>query len=258
MSIPMPRNAMLFAAGAGSRMRPLTEETAKPLLAVDGRAILDHVLDRLDRAGVPGVVVNVCWQAGKVRAALRARAEAGLGPYVTVRAEETLLESGGSAAAALRDGALGPEPFFLLNGDSLWLNGPVPALRRLAAAFDPARMDALLLLARTSLAVGAVGQGDFTCDADGRLARSAPGAVTPYVFAGVQLVAPALFADAPPGPFSLNRLWDAAIARGRLYGIVHDSVWCHLSRPEDLPVATRALRLAREPDAAGSPGDHVG
>ncbi|MBB2199259.1 nucleotidyltransferase family protein [Gluconacetobacter sp. 1c LMG 22058] len=250
MSIAMPRKAMLFAAGAGSRMRPLTEETAKPLLTVDGRSILDHVLDRLETAGVPEVVVNVCWQAGKVRAALRARAEAGRGPHVTARAEETLLESGGSAAAALRDGAVGPEPFFLLNGDSLWLNGPVAALRRLAAGFDPARMDALLLLARTSLAVGAVGRGDFTSDPDGRLCRAEPGRVTPYVFAGVQLAAPALFADAPPGPFSLNLLWDRAIARGRLYGIVHDSVWCHLSRPEDLPAATRALRLAREPDAA--------
>ncbi|GAA4487178.1 nucleotidyltransferase family protein [Gluconacetobacter asukensis] len=250
MSIPMPQRAMLFAAGAGSRMRPLTEDTAKPLLAVDGRAILDHVLDRLDKAGVAEVVVNVCWQAGKVREALRARAEAGLGPRVVVRAEQTLLESGGSAAAALRDGALGPEPFFLLNGDSLWLNGPVPALRRLAAAFDPARMDALLLLARTSLAVGAVGQGDFVSAPDGLLRRAVRGALTPYVFAGVQLATPALFAEAPPGPFSLNRLWDAAIARGRLFGIVHDSVWCHLSRPEDLAVATRALRLAREPDAA--------
>lgn len=250
MSIPMPQQAMLFAAGAGSRMRPLTEDTAKPLLAVDGRAIMDHVLDRLDAAGVAGAVVNVCWQAGKVREALGARVEAGRGPKVTVRPEDTLLESGGSAAAALRDGALGPEPFFLLNGDSLWLNGPVPALRRLAAAFDPARMDALLLLARTSLAVGAVGQGDFTCGPDGRLRRSARGAVTPYVFAGVQLATSALFADAPPGPFSLNLLWDAAIARGRLFGIVHDSVWCHLSRPEDLPAATRALCLARDPDMA--------
>lgn len=244
----LPARAMVFAAGLGGRMRPLTDAAAKPLLRVDGRAILDHVLDRLDRAGVPEVVVNAFWQADQVEAALRRRAASGIGPHVVVRREAALLETGGSAAAALRDGALGPAPFFLLNGDSLWLNGPVPALHRLAAVFDPARMDALLLLARTSLAVGEVGRGDFVMDAAGRLRRPAPGAVTPYIFTGVQIAAPALFAGAPTGAFSLNGLWDAAIGRGRLYGIVHDSVWCHLSRPQDLPAATAALRVARDPD----------
>ncbi|MBB2156995.1 nucleotidyltransferase family protein [Gluconacetobacter diazotrophicus] len=248
MSVPMPARAMVFAAGLGGRMRPLTDRTAKPLLTVDGRSVLDHVLDRLEAAGVAEAVVNACWQADRVAESMQARAGTGQGPRVTLRREDALMETGGSAGAALRDGALGDGPFFLLNGDSIWLNGPVPALRRLADAFDPARMDALLLLARTSLAVGEVGRGDFVLESGGLLHRPASGAVTPYVFTGVQIAGPALFATAPSGAFSLNLLWDAVIARGRLYGIVHDSVWCHLSRPEDLPAATRALRMARDPD----------
>ncbi|MBB2200438.1 nucleotidyltransferase family protein [Gluconacetobacter tumulisoli] len=250
MSVPVPDRAMVFAAGLGGRMRPLTEQTAKPLLAVDGRSILEHVLDRLDNAGVRDVVVNLFWQADRVAAVLDARAAAGAGPRAAIRREDALLETGGSAAAALREGDLGPGPFFLLNGDSVWLNGPVPALRRLAAAFDPGRMDALLLLARVTRAVGEVGRGDFTLDPAGILRRPVEGAMTPYVFTGVQIATPALFADAPAGSFSMNQLWDRAIARGRLAGIVHDGLWCHLSRPQDLEAASRALRAARDPDAA--------
>jgi N-acetyl-alpha-D-muramate 1-phosphate uridylyltransferase len=254
MTVPLPGRAMVFAAGLGGRMRPLTDRTAKPLLAVDGRGILDHVLDRLDKAGVAEVIVNTWWQADRVAASLRARAAAGQGPRVTIRREDALLETGGSAVAALREGVLGGGPFFLLNGDSIWLNGPVPALHRLAGTFDPARMDALLLLARTSLAVGEIGRGDFALAPDGTLHRPTPGAVTPYVFTGVQIATPALFAGAPAGAFSMNLLWDDAIARGRLHGIVHDSLWCHLSRPGDLDAASRTLRAARDPDGAEQDG----
>ncbi|ATU71643.1 nucleotidyltransferase family protein [Komagataeibacter rhaeticus] len=248
MSVDMPRVAMVFAAGLGRRMRPLSERMPKPLLEVAGQPILDHVLDRLEAAGVPEVVVNAHWQPGAIHAALATRAAAGRGPHTTEQVEDSLLETGGSAAAALRAGRLGSGPFFLLNGDGMWLNGPVAALRRLAAAFDPARMDAMLLLGAMTRAVGEVGRGDFAIDAHGRPRRPRAGEVTPYVFTGVQIVSPALFDGAPQGAFSMNLLWDRAMAAGRLGVIVHDSLWFHLSRPADITAAEQVLHSALNPD----------
>ncbi|BAK83811.1 nucleotidyltransferase family protein [Komagataeibacter medellinensis] len=248
MSVDMPRVAMVFAAGMGQRMRPLSEQVPKPLLQVAGQPIMDHVLDRLEAAGVPEVVVNAHWQPQAIHAALGARAASGRGPHTTEQVETTLLETGGSAAAALRAGRLGSGSFFLLNGDGMWLNGPVPALRRLAAAFDPARMDAMLLLGAMTRAVGEVGQGDFAIDTHGNPRRPRAGEITPYVFTGVQIVSPALFAGAPEGAFSMNRLWDQAMAAGRLGVIVHDSLWFHLSRPADITAAEQVLHSALNPD----------
>ncbi|MBE7618340.1 nucleotidyltransferase family protein [Gluconacetobacter entanii] len=248
MSVDMPETAMIFAAGMGRRMRPLSETTPKPLLKVGGQAILCHALDRLDRAGVGRVVVNAHWHADMVAAALEARRAAGDGPRTVLRREDELLETGGSAAAALRAGQIGPGPFFLLNGDAMWLNGPQAALRRLAAAFDPAKMDAMLLLGAMTRAVGEVGRGDFAVDAQGRPRRPKGGELTPYVYTGVQIVSPALFEDAPDGAFSLNLLWDRAMARGRLGMIVHDSLWFHLSRPQDIAAAEATLRSTLDPD----------
>ncbi|MCE2564999.1 nucleotidyltransferase family protein [Komagataeibacter sp. FNDCF1] len=248
MGVNMPRVAMVFAAGLGRRMRPLSESVPKPLLRVAEQPILDHVLDRLEAAGVPDVVVNAHWQPEAIRHALAARAASGRRPCTTEQVETALLETGGSAAAALRAGLLGPEPFFLLNGDAMWLNGPVPALRRLAAAFDPARMDAMLLLGATTRAVGEVGHGDFAIDAHGRPRRPRAGEITPYVFTGVQIVSPTLFDGAPEGAFSMNTLWDRAMAAGRLGVIVHDSLWFHLSRPADITTAEQVLHSALNPD----------
>ena len=248
MSVNMPRTAMVFAAGLGRRMRPLSESVPKPLLRVAGQPILDHVLDRLEAAGVPDVVVNAHWQPEAIRNALAARTASGRGPCTTEQVETSLLETGGSAATALRTGLLGPGPFFLLNGDAMWLNGPVPALRRLAAAFDPARMDAMLLLGGTTRAVGEVGHGDFAIDVHGRPRRPRAGEITPYVFTGVQIVSPTLFDGAPEGAFSMNTLWDRAMAAGRLGVIVHDSLWFHLSRPADITTAEQVLHSALNPD----------
>ncbi len=222
---------MVLAAGLGLRMRPLTERTAKPLLPLGGRPLLDHALDRLLAAGVTKVVVNTHWQAGLVQRHLQRRGPA---PAVVVRHEDTPLDTGGAVAAALQAGALDDAPFFIVNGDSFWLDGPVATLGRVADAFDPAALDGVLLLHRTFQVQGEAGRGDFSLDPWGWPRRPKEREIVPYMFAGVQLATPALFADSPPAPFSTNMLWDRAIAAGRMRAVVHDGLWFHLSRPQDL------------------------
>ncbi|MDB5314419.1 MAG: Mannose-phosphate guanylyltransferase [Rhodospirillales bacterium] len=236
-------HAMVLAAGLGTRMRPLTDERPKPLLPLAGRSLLDHALDRLAEAGVSDCVVNAHWRGEKIDTALSAREQ----PAITVRQEPVLLETGGGVAAALP--LLGDGPFAVVNGDAFWLNGPSPALSRLAAAFDDGEMDALLLLVRTAQVEGEVGRGDFLLDPLGNARRPLERELAPYLFGGVQILSPRLFAGAPEGPFSLNVLYDRAIEAGRLYGLVHDGVWFHLSTPRDLKRAELALRtgLARAP-----------
>ncbi len=230
-------HGMVLAAGLGLRMRPLTEHTAKPLLTLHGRSLLDHALDRMAAAGISKTVVNAHWCAPQVTAAAEARG-------AVVSQEPVLLETGGGVAAALPH--LGNGPFAVANGDSMWLDGPSQALGRLAAGFDPAQMDALLLLVRAAQVEGEIGRGDFLMDPMGRLRRPKERELAPYVFAGVQVLSPALFQraprDEPAGAFSLNRLFDQAIATGRLFGLVHDGVWFHLSTPADLERAEAAMQ----------------
>jgi MurNAc alpha-1-phosphate uridylyltransferase len=223
-------------------MRPLTEERPKPLLPLGGRSLLDHALDRLEAAGVTRIVVNAHWFADQIAAALAARGH----PDITLqREDDLLLETGGGVRRALPH--LGDGPFAVVNGDAFWLDGPTPALRRLAAAFDPAAMDALLLLVRTTHVEGEVGQGDFLMDPFGKLRRPREREIAPYLFGGVQILSPELFRNTPADePFSLNLVYDKALAAGRLYGLVHDGVWFHLSRPRDLAQAEEALRTGFE------------
>ena len=233
-------SAMILAAGLGTRMRPLTENEAKPLLRLAGRSLLDHARDRLLSAGIARHVVNAHWQADRIAAALAARPEP-----ATLLVEDTLLETGGGAKAALPH--LGQGPFFVVNGDAFWLDGPRPTLHRLAEAFDDARMDALLLMVRVAQIGGDAGRGDFLLDPMGAARRPPERLMAPYLFGGVQILSPRLFDGAPDGPFSLNRLYDRAIEAGRLFGLVHDGAWFHLSTPKDLAEAEAALRsgLAR-------------
>ena len=234
-----PRAAMLLAAGLGTRMRPLTEHTAKPLLPLGGRPLLDHALDRLQAAGVQVVVVNTHWQAEQVAAHLAAHPRAGL--EIVLRGESALLDTGGAVRAALD--VLGPTPFYVVNGDTFWLDGPTPALTRLADAWgDDA--DAVLLVHRTFQIQGGSDTGDFALDQMGAVRRREPGEIVPYLYAGAQLVAPALLTGAPEGRFSMNLLWDHAIAAGRMRAVVHDGLWYHLSTPPDLAEAESNL-LAR-------------
>jgi MurNAc alpha-1-phosphate uridylyltransferase len=229
-------HGMVLAAGLGLRMRPLTETTAKPLLTLNGRSLLDHALDRLEAAGVSQAVVNAHWQADKVAAAVAARTT----PRLTLQREELLLETGGGLARALP--RLGDAPFVVANGDSVWLDGPRQALGRMAAAFDPAQMDGLLLVVRAAQVDGEIGRGDFLLDPLGRVRRPKERELAPYVFAGVQILSPGLVRDVPEGPFSLNLLYDRAIESGRLFALVHDGVWFHLSTPPDLERAEAAMQ----------------
>jgi len=235
-----PRTAMLLAAGLATRMRPLTDRTAKPLLPLGGRALIDHALDRLADAGVETVVVNAHWHGDLIEAHLRRR----VGPPRTVIVHETsLLETGGSVKAALE--LLGPEPFFVVNGDAFWVDGPRPALMRLAAEFASADVDGVLLVHRTFQVSAEVGFGDFMLDKWGLLQRRAEREVAPYIYAGLQLISPVLLAGTPEGAFSMNVAWDAAMAAGRLRAVVHDGLWFHLSTPADLAEAETTLQ-ARE------------
>lgn len=229
-------HAMVLAAGLGTRMRPLTDDRPKPLLELDGRALLDHALDRLQAAGVARAVVNAHWFADRIVEAMAGRVQ----PEIVIQREDALLETGGGVTMALP--RLGDGPFAVVNGDAFWLDGPTPALTRLTAAFEAGEMDALLLMVRTTQVEGAVGTGDFLLDPIGRMRRPKEREIAPYLFAGVQILAPKLFADAPEGAFSLNRLYDRAAERGRLFGLVHDGVWFHLSTPEDLHNAEETLR----------------
>lgn len=234
-----PRTAMLLAAGLGQRMRPLTEHTAKPLLTLGGKALLDHALDRLAEAEVETVVVNAFWHADRVAAHLAARTASGQPPRTILRREASLLDTGGGTRAALD--LLGSDPFYVVNGDAFWLNGTRPVLLRLADAFD-ATVDGVLLVHRTFQVHADVGFGDFAVDPLGRLRRRREREVVPYIYAGVQLISPALLDDMPDGPFSMNRAWDRAMAAGRLRAVVHDGLWFHLSTPPDLADAETMLQ----------------
>lgn len=235
---------MVLAAGLGLRMMPLTVNTPKPLIEVAGKPLIDYAFDRLRAAEVRLAVVNVHYLPEQIeRWAIRQPP-----PPIAISDERReLLDTGGAIARALPK--LGSEPFFVINSDSLWLDGPTPALARLERAWDGKRMDSLLLLAPKAAAVGYTGPGDFDADADGRLARRPTDGSAPYVYAGCFLVAPELFADAPQGKFSMNVLWDRAAAKGRLHGIVHDGGWVHVGSPAAIAQAETALRSWRQATA---------
>lgn len=228
--------AMVLAAGYGKRMRPLTETAPKPLLTLLRRPLIDRLLDRLREAGVAQAVVNTHYLADQLEEHLAQRSE----PSVrTLREPEVPLDTGGGVANALP--VLGERPFFTLNGDVFWLDSYTPALDRLAAAWDPARMDALLLVTKTAEAIGYAGRGDFMVDIDGQARRRQELEVAPFAFTGIQLLHPRLFRYAPDGPFSLNQLYDQAEASRRLFALPHDGLWFHLSTPDDMELAEAHL-----------------
>jgi MurNAc alpha-1-phosphate uridylyltransferase len=230
---------MVLAAGLGERMRPLTDRIPKPLVAVDGKPLIDHVLDRLAAAGVERAVVNVHYLADQIERHLAGRQQ----PRVVIADERAkLLDTGGGVVKALDK--LGREPFFHVNSDSIWIDGAKPNLDRLAAGFDPARMDALLLLAPAADSIGYSGRGDFTMRPDGRLQRRAEREVAPFVYAGAAVFAPALFAGAPEGAFSLTRLFDRAAEAGRLYGLRLEGIWMHVGTPDAIATAEAAIKAS--------------
>jgi len=234
---PVLEKAMVLAAGLGTRLRPVTETLPKPLVEIDGRALIDHVLDRLDAAGIKEVVVNTHHLADQVEKQLEGRSS----PKIRLSPEKELLETGGGVAKAL--GMLGNQPFFVVNVDALWLNGPFDALVRMASTWDDSRMDGLLMLHSTVDAYGYRGIGDFCADGNGLLTRRPEGEVSPWLFTGIQILHPRLFADAPDGVFSLNVLYDRVIEEKRLYGTVHDGEWFDVGTPKGLEEAEAYMRL---------------
>jgi N-acetyl-alpha-D-muramate 1-phosphate uridylyltransferase len=231
-----PRRAMVLAAGVGQRMRPLTDRLPKPLVRVHGAPLIDHVLDRLGAAGVEEAIVNVHHFADQMERYLAGRRH----PRVVISDErERLLDTGGGVVQALD--LLGDAPFFHINSDTIWIEGVRPNLVRLAAAFDPAAMDALLLLAATATSIGYEGRGDFALAADGRLRRRAEREIVPFVYAGAAILSPALFASAPVGAFSLTRLFDRAAQAGRLSGLRLEGVWMHIGTPAAIAEAEAAI-----------------
>ncbi|MEA1937930.1 MAG: nucleotidyltransferase family protein [Pseudomonadota bacterium] len=223
----MIESAMILAAGLGTRMQPLTNDRPKPMIEIAGRPMLDLALDHAMRAGVRRAVVNVHYMADMIIDHLAGRTA----PEIIISHETKRLETGGGTRQALP--ALGDAPFFVLNTDNVWFDGPeVPALARLESAFDPARMDALLLLIPRERAIGHEGTGDYALDAAGRAQRNCSGFEAEHVFTGVHILSPTAFAGTSDGPFSLCAVWDKAEVRGRLFGLVHDGQWYHIDRPD--------------------------
>lgn len=230
MIVP-PRTAMVLAAGLGTRLRPVTETIPKPLIEINGRTLLDLAIDRLALVGVEWVVVNVHYKAEMVAAQLARREH----PRIEISHEAELLDTGGGVARAL---PLLDDAFFVVNSDVFWVDGKDSALQRLAAGFDPERMDAMLLLQRTLTAVGYEGSGDYSIDPSGCPHRRGHREVAPFLFAGLQLLHRRAFAGISDRVFSLVRLFDRAEAAGRLHAIVHDGEWYHIGTPQGL-AATR-------------------
>ncbi|MDB5657073.1 MAG: Nucleotidyl transferase [Tardiphaga sp.] len=235
MPVP-PTQAMVLAAGLGLRMRPLTDHMPKPLVQVAGSALLDHVLDKLADVGVAAAVVNVHYLPDQIIDHVATRSK----PKVTISDErDQVLGTGGAVVKALP--LLGDAPFYHLNADTMWIDGVRPNLARLAENFDPATMDALLLMAPTAGSIGYGGTGDYAMLPNGALRRRKEAQVVPFVYAGVAILSPALFADAPAGEFSLTTLFDRANAQERLFGLRLDGVWMHVGTPDAVRAAEEAF-----------------
>lgn len=234
----VPRIAMVMAAGLGKRMRPLTATRPKPLIEVAGRALLDHVLDRLRAAGVKKVVVNIHYLPDALEAHLVAKAN---GLEVAISDErEQLLETGGGLVKAAP--MIDTDPFLVVNSDNFWIDGPADTLRLLASHWDGSRMDALLLLVPHARAQNHRGMGDFHMDRNGRLRRRERSHVAPFVYTGIQIISKRLLEGAPDGPFSTNILWDKAIEQGRCFGAVHQGLWFDVGTPSAIAETEAVLQ----------------
>jgi len=237
--IDHPRTAMVLAAGLGVRMRPHTNTLPKPLVPVAGKALLDHVLDRLGDAGVERVVINIHHMADTMQQHLAGRTR----PQIVLSDERgLLLGTGGGIKKALPQ--LGGAPFYLINADTIWIDGVKPNLARLAEAFDARSMDALLLLAPAAGSIGYSGRGDFAMTPDGLLQKRGERDVVPFVYAGAAILSPALFDGAPDGEFPLTDLFNRAAEQGRLRGLRLEGLWMHVGTPEAIAAAENAIRTS--------------
>lgn len=229
--------AIVLAAGLGKRMRPATADKPKPLVPVLGKTLLDRALDRLADGGIERAVVNVHYMGEQIITALANRQR----PSIQISDErDLLLDTGGGVRNALPH--LGDGPFFIQNSDSIWIEGPERALDQMREHWDSDRMDCLMLLAMTTSSTGYDGRGDFTMDPQGRVTRRDEQGVVPFVFTGVSIAHPRLFDDTPDGPFSMNLVWDRAMAKGRVYGVRLEGRWMHVGSPLGLAEAEAVLQ----------------
>jgi N-acetyl-alpha-D-muramate 1-phosphate uridylyltransferase len=220
----------------GTRMRPITETLPKPLVEVHGRTLIDYCLDRLAENGVERAIVNVHWLADQIEAHLAKRKA----PKIIISDERsTLLDQGGGIKRALP--LIGDDPFLICNTDAFWIEGPRSNIARLARSFDPETMDILLLVAAGAGAVGVDWPGDFVMTHDGRLQSREPRHVAPFVYTGVGIVKPQLFASETVEVFRLAPFFHTAAAKGRLYGVRLDGLWVHVGRPESIAEADTAI-----------------
>jgi MurNAc alpha-1-phosphate uridylyltransferase len=227
---------MVLAAGLGTRMKPYNGHLPKPLVRVAGKALIDYALDRLADQGVECAVVNVHHLADHIERHLASRSR----PQIVISDERTaLLGTAGGVIKALPQ--IGADPFYHVNSDTIWIDGAQPNLARLAAVFDAARMDALLLLAPATSSIGYLGRGDFLMGADGRLTRRGERDIAPFVYAGAAILTPAFLAGTPPGPASMSPLFDRAAERGRLFGLCLEGVWMHVGTPDAVKAAEAAI-----------------
>ena len=231
-----PREAMVLAAGLGTRMKPLTDTLPKPLIEVAGKPLIDHVLDALGVAGVTHCAVNAHYKAEMLIDHLSGRTA----PRVSISDERAhLMDTGGGVKKALP--LLGDKTFFSYNSDFIWTEGGVPALRRMGDAWDETRMDALMLLSPQARTTGFEGPGDFFMDDDGHLSRRGDAVTAPYVWMGVQIITKSAYDNTPDDPFSNNLIWDRMIADGRLYGLEHNGIGCHVGSPDGVIAAEEVL-----------------
>lgn len=238
MSALASDTAMILAAGLGKRMRPLTASQPKPLVRVAGKPLIDHAFEKLNEAGVAKAVVNVHYLADALEAHVKERKQ----PQIAISDErELLMETGGGLVKAHSEGLL-PDPFFCLNSDNLWLDGPCDAFHDLSRAWDPQQMDALLLLVPHRGAHNYRGKGDFSLDAGGRISRRKSGRIAPFIFSGIQIVSHRLLRDPPAGPFSTNILWNRAIEEGRLHGVAFTGEWFEVGDPSAIGPTEAALK----------------
>lgn len=236
-----PTVAMVLAAGLGTRMRPLTDEIPKPMVKLAGRPLIDHVLDRLEAAGVTRAVVNVHYRADVLESYLKERTR----PDIVISDErEQILDTGGGVVRAMP--LLEADSFFIHNSDSVWLESASSILERMIEHWDEGRMDGLLLLAPLNNALGYTGPGDFEMESDGLVSRRGEASVAPFVFTGVSIAHKRLFDGGPEGVFSINTLWDRSIASGRIFGVRHDGLWMHVGTPEAVEEAGRAIDGERD------------
>jgi len=231
-----PRRAMVLAAGLGTRMKPLNGKIPKPLVRVGGKALIDYALDRLAQVGVERAIVNVHHLADQIEQHLAARTR----PQIVIADERAeLLGTAGGVIKALPK--LGNDPFYHVNSDTIWIDGVRPNLGRVAEAFDPIRMDALLLVAATTSSIGYAGRGDFAMTPDGRLVRGGELEIVPFVYAGAAILTPAFLSGVQQGPASMSPLFDRSAQAGRLFGLRLEGLWMHVGTPDAIKAAEAAM-----------------